>query len=65
MWLVGVGLFLAGLVVGTGGMQLIRASELKTQSGHISQGQRPCHERRGWGHELLGQGPSGFTTEFM
>ncbi|CAE7802696.1 unnamed protein product [Symbiodinium sp. CCMP2456] len=42
MWLVGVGLVLAGLLVGTGGMHLIRASELKTQSGHISQG-RTCY----------------------
>ena len=38
MWLVGVGLVLAGLVVGTCGMHLIRTSELKNQSGHITEG---------------------------
>ncbi|CAE7394596.1 unnamed protein product [Symbiodinium necroappetens] len=38
MWLVGVGLVLAGLVVGTCGMHLIRTSELKSQSGHFTEG---------------------------
>ncbi|CAE7855262.1 unnamed protein product, partial [Symbiodinium microadriaticum] len=38
MWLVGVGLVLAGLVVGTCGMHLIRTSELKSQSGHVTEG---------------------------
>ncbi|CAE7641986.1 tas [Symbiodinium sp. CCMP2592] len=38
MWLVGVGLVLAGLVVGTCGMHLIRKSELKNQSGHVAEG---------------------------
>ena len=38
MWLVGVGLVLAGLAAGTCGMHLIRKSELKSQSGHIAEG---------------------------
>ncbi|CAE7936458.1 unnamed protein product, partial [Symbiodinium sp. KB8] len=38
MWLVGVGLVLAGLVLGTCGMHLIRVSELKKQSGHVAEG---------------------------
>ncbi|OLQ11009.1 hypothetical protein AK812_SmicGene5206 [Symbiodinium microadriaticum] len=35
MWLVGVGLVLAGLAAGTCGMHLIRKSELKSQSGEL------------------------------
>ena len=38
MWLLGVGLVLAGLLVGTGGMHLIRTSELKKLSGHVLEG---------------------------
>ncbi|CAE7243991.1 unnamed protein product [Symbiodinium sp. CCMP2456] len=39
MWLVGVGLVLAGLAAGTCGMHLIRKSELKNQSGHTAEGE--------------------------
>ena len=60
MWLVGVGLVLAGLVVATCGMHLIRKSELKNQSGHIAEGwhgmSKSGPDSQGWFHELFWQG---------
>ena len=63
MWLVGVGLVLAGLVLGTCGMQLIRTSELKNQSGQVAEGKLAMARIRAAGTRCEGRGSHSVHVE--